>query len=165
MPVLEQFVSAADGTVDADFWNSLYKYRSESGGPYINGWINVFFPYLNSSDPSDEDELGGSNRPARPATNSIEMRRRNFDEKGYSLKPADRSWIAGGASEIAARHRGFFTSSAEFPAGLSRGAPIARRFMLESMAPGATTLAVMPSGAISRAIFLVKPMIAAFDAA
>jgi hypothetical protein len=46
LPVLDQFVAASDGHVDREFWQSIYKVRDESGGPYISGWIGVFFPYV-----------------------------------------------------------------------------------------------------------------------
>jgi hypothetical protein len=46
LPVLDQFVAAADGHADRSFWRSIYKIDSQSGGPYISGWINVLFPYL-----------------------------------------------------------------------------------------------------------------------
>jgi hypothetical protein len=45
-PVLDQFVAAAEGTVDTAFWQSFVKRHSGSGGPYLTGWINVLFPYL-----------------------------------------------------------------------------------------------------------------------
>ena len=32
--------------MDRPFWQSLYKYRDESGGPVITGWISALFPYL-----------------------------------------------------------------------------------------------------------------------
>jgi hypothetical protein len=47
--VLRQFVAAAQGNVDRPFWQSLYKYRDESGGPMITGWISTLFPYLTES--------------------------------------------------------------------------------------------------------------------
>ncbi len=47
LPVLEQFARVAAGeSADVDFWRSFYKRRAESGGPYVTGWINVLFPYL-----------------------------------------------------------------------------------------------------------------------
>jgi uncharacterized protein DUF4419 len=46
IPVLDQFVEAASGRVDQRFWTSFYKEEDESGGPFITGWINAFFPYL-----------------------------------------------------------------------------------------------------------------------
>ena len=45
-PVLDQFVSAASGSVDREFWSNLYKENGGSGGPYITGWICTLFPYI-----------------------------------------------------------------------------------------------------------------------
>jgi hypothetical protein len=47
--ILHQFVAAARGVVDRQFWQSLYKYHDESGGPMITGWISTLFPYLRDS--------------------------------------------------------------------------------------------------------------------
>ena len=49
-PVLDQFVSAAEGHVDRDFWSKIYKYRGGSGGPFITGWIATLFPYIGMSE-------------------------------------------------------------------------------------------------------------------
>lgn len=46
VPVLDQLVAAAAGKPDTAFWQSLYKRNDHSGGPYVTGWINVLFPYL-----------------------------------------------------------------------------------------------------------------------
>jgi hypothetical protein len=45
--VLHQFVTAAEGRADATFWRSFYKLNDASGGPYVTGWINTLFPYVN----------------------------------------------------------------------------------------------------------------------
>jgi hypothetical protein len=47
-PILEQFVAASAGSVDRQFWDSIYKYQGAagSGSPYITGWITKLFPYL-----------------------------------------------------------------------------------------------------------------------
>ena len=45
-PILDQFVSAASGKVDKQFWCDMYKRNNISGGPYITGWIITLFPYL-----------------------------------------------------------------------------------------------------------------------
>jgi len=45
-PVLQAFVDASEGRVDRVHWQSLYKRDDKSGGPYITGWIQVFFPYV-----------------------------------------------------------------------------------------------------------------------
>lgn len=44
--VLHQFVRASKNDIDKNFWSSFYNYDGRSGGPYITGAINVFFPYL-----------------------------------------------------------------------------------------------------------------------
>ena len=43
MPILDEFLAAADGKANSAFWKSFYKYDSESGSSYISGWINAFF--------------------------------------------------------------------------------------------------------------------------
>jgi hypothetical protein len=49
-PVLSQIVKTAQGDVDGAFWQSFYKLNSESGGPFVTGWINVLFPYIETQD-------------------------------------------------------------------------------------------------------------------
>lgn len=44
--VLGHFVEATKGNADPKFWGSFYKLGGGSGGPYVTGAINVFFPYL-----------------------------------------------------------------------------------------------------------------------
>ncbi len=46
IPVLEQFVAASEDNIDSEFWKSFFKLDGGSGGPYINGYINQFFPYV-----------------------------------------------------------------------------------------------------------------------
>jgi hypothetical protein len=50
---LDQFVKAAAGEPDREFWRSIYKYNDERGSsdPYVTGWINVLFPYLDDGGP------------------------------------------------------------------------------------------------------------------
>jgi len=48
--ILQQFIDAAEGKPDPNFWRSIYKWESGSGGPYTSGWITAFFPYLNNSE-------------------------------------------------------------------------------------------------------------------
>jgi hypothetical protein len=45
-PILDQFVASSRGKVNLPFWKSIFKFDDSSGGPYITGWINAFFPYL-----------------------------------------------------------------------------------------------------------------------
>ena len=44
--IVAQFVRAAKGDVDADFWNSIYKFQSQSGGTRITGWIVKLLPLV-----------------------------------------------------------------------------------------------------------------------
>lgn len=48
VPVLDEFVASAKGTVHKSFWESFYKRGAGSGGPYVTGLINTLFPYLDS---------------------------------------------------------------------------------------------------------------------
>ncbi|WP_235880183.1 DUF4419 domain-containing protein [Polyangium aurulentum] len=51
LPVLDQIVAvAAGGALDLRFWRSFYNIDNMSGGPYVSGWINVLFPYLDVAD-------------------------------------------------------------------------------------------------------------------
>ncbi|MFH9351318.1 DUF4419 domain-containing protein [Kitasatospora sp. NPDC017646] len=45
-PVLAEIAeTAAGGPVDEEFWRSLYKWDSESGGDFVSGWITAFFAH------------------------------------------------------------------------------------------------------------------------
>lgn len=48
LPILKQFEETAEGRIDQNFWESMYKINGPmgSGSPYISGWINALFPYL-----------------------------------------------------------------------------------------------------------------------
>jgi len=45
-PIINEFVKASEGKIDRMFWQSIYKWNNESGGPTITGWILKFFPYI-----------------------------------------------------------------------------------------------------------------------
>ncbi len=45
-PILAEFVNAANGNADVNFWGNILKIDNESGGPYYNGWFINFYPYL-----------------------------------------------------------------------------------------------------------------------
>jgi hypothetical protein len=45
-PILRQFVAAAEGQPETEFWRSFFRYHSGSGPSVMTGWINVLFPYL-----------------------------------------------------------------------------------------------------------------------
>ncbi|MEZ4298414.1 MAG: DUF4419 domain-containing protein [Polyangiaceae bacterium] len=46
LPVIDQFIAAFDGQIDVSFWRSIFKLNDNSGHPFITGWINALFPYL-----------------------------------------------------------------------------------------------------------------------
>jgi hypothetical protein len=51
LPILDEFVASYDGNVNHDFWQTFVKLRGSygSGGhEEISGWIQNFFPYLDS---------------------------------------------------------------------------------------------------------------------
>jgi hypothetical protein len=50
LPILEQFVAAAAGTVDRAFWESIYKWQGSrgSGSAHTTGWVSTLFPYLST---------------------------------------------------------------------------------------------------------------------
>ena len=45
-PILDQFVRAASGDPDRDFWRAIYKPRRSYGSETATGWIVDLFPYL-----------------------------------------------------------------------------------------------------------------------
>jgi hypothetical protein len=46
VPTLQRIARNAAGADDPELWNNIYKVNNMSGGPYINGWVVDFFPYL-----------------------------------------------------------------------------------------------------------------------
>jgi hypothetical protein len=46
IPILEQFVAASENNIDSEFWQSFFKLGGGSGGPFIDGHIIQFFPYV-----------------------------------------------------------------------------------------------------------------------
>jgi hypothetical protein len=45
-PILQEFVVTARGNGRSEFWESVYKFGSYSGGAAVTGWITAFFPYF-----------------------------------------------------------------------------------------------------------------------
>jgi len=48
VPVLREFAGAAasSGSTEHGFWTSLYKYKDNSGGPRVSGWITALFAHV-----------------------------------------------------------------------------------------------------------------------
>ncbi len=62
-PLLQQFVAAASGKFDREFWNSIYKWHGSEGSgdsPFVSGWILKFFPYLSPTAQWEPDSPGRS---------------------------------------------------------------------------------------------------------
>ncbi|MBL1104480.1 DUF4419 domain-containing protein [Streptomyces sp. 5-8] len=59
-PVLDSISATASGWgVDEEFWRSLYKWESASGGDTVTGWINAFFAHRYTDDgPSPKQSFG-----------------------------------------------------------------------------------------------------------
>jgi Domain of unknown function (DUF4419) len=58
IPILKQFISAAQGNPDKEFWQSAYKLNFPgSGDIYITGWITAFFPYLKGGRKNESSSL------------------------------------------------------------------------------------------------------------
>lgn len=46
LPRLETMAAHSNGQGDPAFWRDIYKWNHGSGGPYVNGWIVDFIPYV-----------------------------------------------------------------------------------------------------------------------
>lgn len=46
VPALDRIARNAAGADDPELWTNIYKIENMSGGPYVNGWLVDFFPYL-----------------------------------------------------------------------------------------------------------------------
>lgn len=108
LPIVEKFVETAAGSPDRVFWMDFLKIEKMSGGPYITGWINVFFPYIFGN-----------------------RLRKNV----YLLKPsclAARPYLLAPFSASSSRHS-FHSgpTTSEFPSGLSR-VPVEWRYFDQS---------------------------------
>ncbi|HRI67350.1 MAG TPA: DUF4419 domain-containing protein, partial [Polyangium sp.] len=58
LPIVDQFIAAAEGRIERSFWQSIYNLQNESGGPFVTGWINAFFPYYR---PEPDQDLAVNN--------------------------------------------------------------------------------------------------------
>lgn len=48
-PIIEEIYNSSKGKINSDFWKSMYKWQSGSGGNTVTGWIIKFFPYLENT--------------------------------------------------------------------------------------------------------------------
>ena len=45
-PILDEFVLAAEGSPNRDFWKAIYKPKAAYGNEMVTGWMTDLFPYL-----------------------------------------------------------------------------------------------------------------------
>ncbi|MEQ8352474.1 MAG: DUF4419 domain-containing protein [Leptospiraceae bacterium] len=80
LPVLDQFVAARSGTIDENFWKSIYKKEGEYVSQGLNGWILRFYPYtrnpakITSYDPMKSGE-------------SVEIPTERFERNVFVINP------------------------------------------------------------------------------
>lgn len=77
--VLDEFRRAARGDVRLPFWRSLYKENDQSGGPYLTGWVGVFFPYLLDRD-----------------TGQATCRNQTLTAPAWERRESEQPWFGGG---------------------------------------------------------------------
>jgi hypothetical protein len=81
VPTLERIAHNAAGSDDPQLWKNIYKINHESGGPYINGWITDFFPYLQTS----FDGIKRAVFDARQFANKDKSREKNIETRNWLL--------------------------------------------------------------------------------
>lgn len=112
LPALDQFVAAANGNPDLDFWRSLCMINTGTSFPKyepLTGWVQVFFPYLISpgmdcgfGDAFEETQGGAPKRKLQRNSNldgyltslRAKVNPANF---GKDVKSEDRWSVPGGA--------------------------------------------------------------------
>lgn len=45
-PIIKEFIDASNGIVNKTFWGNILKVNGGSGGPFYDGWLINFFPYM-----------------------------------------------------------------------------------------------------------------------
>ena len=86
-PVIDQFISAFEGNIDQNFWESLYKHVDHgSGGPHITGWINTLFPYIIKHDQTIIKNYDMTGQYEKKEINKYSMSTANFPS-GLSKVP------------------------------------------------------------------------------
>lgn len=61
LPALKEIALHANGEGSPSFWKDIYKWDQGSGGPYINGWICDFIPYISIEGKLERNILFTSN--------------------------------------------------------------------------------------------------------
>ena len=82
--VTEKIAAAAEGTIDLDFWNSIYKSKSTSGGIDITGWLLKLIPYITYYNGKSERNPMLGQRNCKP--HSVSGGRRSFYDNEADLE-------------------------------------------------------------------------------
>jgi hypothetical protein len=104
-PVLDQFVLAAAGEPDREFWQGMYKFRPRNG-PYnasmVTGWVVDLFPYLGDASNRKRnhafDDTGGQEVAAGafpPGLCKVNVRLSLVDDDRRELTSMDLNLVAG----------------------------------------------------------------------
>jgi hypothetical protein len=96
-PILAQFVAASAGDVDVPFWQSIFKFEEDSGGPFLDGWLGAFFPYLVQG--SRREGLSYSRNLAATDWRDARALARILDLPD-GLRQADLVWKIGRAAQV-----------------------------------------------------------------
>lgn len=86
LPVLDQFVEAAEGRPDVEFWRSLCMINTGTSFPCyspLTGWVQVFFPYLINPgcDYDRFSEANGAPKKKMKKNTSIENYMESYNNK------------------------------------------------------------------------------------
>lgn len=76
LPRLETIVSHSNGQGEPAFWRDIYKWNQGSGGPYVNGWIVDFIPYVTKNQILHKNQILQKNK--------LFDRQNHFDHFGIS---------------------------------------------------------------------------------
>jgi hypothetical protein len=109
-PIIAQFEAASRDEIDKGFWSEIYKLEGGSGGPYVSGWINTFFPYLGDSGNTRNKKFLAAEAPPEPP--------KGFFQKLFSAKESKPA--------MSMPHHGPRVS--EFPCGITQ-APFKWKFL------------------------------------
>jgi hypothetical protein len=104
-PILDQFVLAAAGEPEREFWQGMYKFRPSRLGPYdasmVTGWVVDLFPYLgdpfrkrnHAFDDGGKREVAAGAFP--PGLSKVSVRLRLVDDDRRELSTRDLDLVAG----------------------------------------------------------------------